>query len=71
MKIEYEGLGTVGISTSCPFCGVKNLVRVPQEQYDNWNSGMLIQNAMPNMSADDRELLMTGICNDCFPSEDY
>ena len=26
----------------------------------------LIQNAMPNLSADDRELLISGICGPCF-----
>jgi|TARA_B100000424_G_scaffold47347_1_gene32922 hypothetical protein len=36
-------------------------IPVTQEQIDAWKSGELIQNAMPNISADDREFLMTGI----------
>ena len=36
-------------------------IPVTQEQIDAWKSGVLIQNAMPNISADDREFLMTGI----------
>lgn len=36
-------------------------IPVTQEQLDRWRGGMLIQNAMPNLSADDREFLMTGI----------
>ena len=36
-------------------------IPVTQEQIDAWNSGVLIQNAMPNISADDRVFLMTGI----------
>ena len=36
-------------------------IPVTQDQLDNWNSGTLIQNAMPNISPDDREFLMTGI----------
>ena len=36
-------------------------IPVTQEQLDAWKSGVLIQNAMPNISADDREFLMTGI----------
>ena len=36
-------------------------IPVTQEQLDAWNSAVLIQNAMPNISADDRESLMTGI----------
>ena len=36
-------------------------IPVTQEHLDAWKSGELIQNAMPNISADDREFLMTGI----------
>lgn len=31
-----------------------------QEQIDDWQSGTLIQNAMPNVSAEDREFLISG-----------
>ena len=36
-------------------------IPVTQEQLDAWKSGELIQTAMPNVAADDREFLMTGI----------
>ena len=36
-------------------------IPVTQEQLDAWKGGELIQNAMPNISPDDREFLMTGI----------
>jgi len=32
-----------------------------QEQYDEWRDGALIQRAMPQLSADQREFLKTGI----------
>ncbi len=67
--VAYEGFGTVAINTQCPFCGAQHVVKCKQEEYDNWNSGMLIQDAMPNASADKRELLMTGICPTCFPTD--
>lgn len=31
------------------------------EQLENWQNGMLIQDAMPNLTPDEREFLMTGI----------
>lgn len=31
------------------------------DQYSDWINGTLIQHAMPNLSADDRELLISGI----------
>jgi hypothetical protein len=36
-------------------------IAITEAQYNNWISGMLIQNAMPNLSADDREFLISGI----------
>ena len=36
-------------------------IEVTQEQLSSWESGVLIQNAMPNLSADEREFIMSGI----------
>jgi len=36
-------------------------IGVTQEQLDTWNSGIPIQNAMPHLTVDEREFLMTGI----------
>lgn len=46
-----------------PFSGKFNVreIDVEPEQIDAWQGGLLIQYAMPNLSADDREFLMTGI----------
>ncbi len=40
-----------------PFSGNTNSmeIEVTQEQLSSWESGVLIQNAMPNLSADERE----------------
>ena len=39
-------------------------INVTQEQLSAWESGTLIQNAMPHLSADEREFIMTGITPD-------
>ena len=39
-------------------------IDVTQDQLESWHNGALIQFAMPNLSASDREFLMTGITND-------
>ena len=46
-----------------PFSGEENEMEIPvtEEQLTNWKNGMLIQNAMPNLTPDQREFLMTGI----------
>jgi|TARA_R110000787_G_scaffold268494_1_gene375038 hypothetical protein len=35
-------------------------IDVTQEQLDTWKDGMLIQDAMPNLTAEHREFIMTG-----------
>ena len=35
-------------------------INVNQSQIDKWVAGMLIQDAMPEVSVDDREFIMTG-----------
>ena len=51
------------ITRTSPFSGKTNTreINVTQEQLDAWEGGELIQNAMPNVSADDREFIKTGV----------
>lgn len=51
------------IIRTSPFSGKTNSmeIEVTQEQLSSWENGTLIQNAMPNLSADEREFIMTGI----------
>jgi len=49
-------------------------IDVTAAQYESWEKGELIQNAMPQLSADDREFIMTGITanewDDTFKEDD-
>ena len=36
-------------------------IDVTERQLQNWSDGMLIQQAMPHLSGEDREFLMSGI----------
>ena len=56
------------IERRSPRTGKMNVMDLPitQAQLNKWKSGMLIQNAMPNLTADEREFLMTG-----FTPEDW
>ena len=51
------------ITKTSPFSNATNVmdINVTEEQLALWEGGMLIQNAMPNLSADEREFIMTGI----------
>ena len=50
----------------CPFCRSAVSVEVPLEDYEMWQDGTAIQHACPTLSADEREILMTGICPNCW-----
>lgn len=56
----------VTIITACPFCGHANEVAVNEEDYWDWQDGALVQDAFPYLSADEREMLISGICPTCW-----
>lgn len=51
------------IVKTSPFSGTVNEMEidVTLAQLAMWDQGMLIQNAMPNLTPDEREFIMTGI----------
>jgi hypothetical protein len=57
---------TKAITTMCPECGQTTVLNVSVTGYDNWRNGMVIQKALPELSSDIREMLITGICGECW-----
>jgi len=56
----------INILTTCPFCGKTTEVEVEHNAYFEWQfNGYNIQDVMPNMPASKREMLISGICEDC------
>lgn len=52
------------ITKRSPFSGkehTRDILGVTQERLDRWHGGEMIQNVFPELSADDREFMMTGI----------
>ena len=49
-----------------PFTGIEHEMEldITEEHLRKWNKGMSIQDAMPHLSADEREFLKTGIYKD-------
>ena len=56
---------SVMISIVCPFCGKEHEVEVSEKAFYEWQNGALIQNAMPTLSATEREQLISHICPAC------
>ena len=64
--VDFDENGkTVTLTVTCPFCGKKETVTAQTIDFLEWNNGVCIQNAMPYLSASDRELLISGICKEC------
>ncbi len=63
-KEEWNSDGTVTVVRQSPISGTVNsrVMRFTKQAYHNWaDNNMLIQDALPGLSPDDREFLMTGI----------
>jgi len=55
------------ITTQCPICLEEHTLDVTDEQYEKYINGEdYIQNIFSEMSAEDREMLITGICPKCW-----
>ena len=58
---------SVSVETSCPFCGSVTRLSLNWDDFTDWQDGTkLVQDAFPYLNADERELLMTGICSECW-----
>jgi hypothetical protein len=57
---------TVTFATTCRACAKEQALTVRAVDLLAWRNGTAIQNAMPYLNADDRELLISGICGVCF-----
>ena len=62
-EFEFNEQGILYVVRMSPFTRKwhRAAMAVTRTQLANWHEGMLIQNAMPHLSADEREFLMTGI----------
>lgn len=58
-----EGDDRMLIERIHPFTGKLNAMELPvtEEQLRSWRDGELIQNAMPNLTPDEREFIKTGL----------
>ena len=54
------------VETKCAFCRETHKVKVSAKGYKAWRSGTHIQTAMPELSEDDRERLISGVCPGCW-----
>ena len=54
------------VTRACQLCHETKEIHCTDEQYRRWLDGELIQRAMPDVPKGERELLISGICDQCF-----
>jgi hypothetical protein len=57
---------TLQLDVACRFCGSKHVVRVFESDFKAWLYGKLIQDTMPYLTPDQRELLVSEVCGACW-----
>lgn len=63
MKMKCEPLY---IETTCPICHETHTIMVYTDDFYAWKHGKNAQDAFGYLSADNREMLISGICPDCW-----
>lgn len=61
--IEFHPDGTASVQVKPLFGGdfsAPRTLKMTQQQYEDWQRGQYIQNAMPHLTAGEREFLMSG-----------
>lgn len=58
------------LTTKCPFCGKTRNIDIDRVAWKEYLCGKRIQDAFPDLDADTREAIQTGICPECFPKEE-
>lgn len=54
------------IPVTCVMCGRSHDIEVRADAWNAWRCGAFIQDVMPELSASERELLISKTCGDCF-----
>lgn len=50
----------------CQYCGQFHYVQAFDTDVNKWQEGMFIQDAMPYLTPDERELFISKMCSECW-----
>lgn len=60
-ELDEDGEQFLTFSAPCRVSGIRYSLTVNKLQHDSWKAGALSQHAFPELNADQREFLQTGI----------
>lgn len=66
IKVTPLGYKQVVFTGTCRYCQTTHRIEASIDGWEDYLAGKLLQDAFPDMSADIRELLISGICGKCF-----
>lgn len=66
VHVLYKELPAMQIENECRLCGDLNRILVEEDKLTAWWKGAFIQDAFPDLSKDERELIMTGTHKECW-----
>jgi len=64
--IEKTDKDKVSIPVTCSNCGKRVFIKVFPEDLTKFQNGALVQEAFPYLEPEKRELILTGLCPDCW-----
>lgn len=66
MRVEQRPDSKVAVFTTCCVCGKEHETVVDYNAFRTWYQGALIQNVFPDLNPAEREILISGTCDECF-----
>ena len=51
---------------TCKFCGKEVTVQAEEEKFSRFDAGAHVQDVFPDLGVNYRELMISGICGECF-----
>ena len=65
-RIKSDIHAPVAVDLTCRCCGRHVILKIVPSDFWDWKQGKYIQDAMPYLNAGERELMISGTCNECF-----
>lgn len=56
------------VGIKCKMCGMSHKISVLKKDFEKWNmdTGKRVQDVFPYLTINQRELLISGVCGECF-----